>query len=142
MILTLPDKWIRKAISDKINNITVNGNVIPCFDSKVSTNIIPSYYVLMSTQTNQVNELTKCGDVWESSILLDVFTRYPITGNTGSRVLADDITDAVRALVNNLVLEGGFQVQNQVLDFPNDISSETQNENVFRKFIRIELTIN
>ena len=142
MILTLPDKWIRKAISDRINNITVNGNVIPCFDSVVSSNIIPDYYVLMSTQTNQVNELTKCGDVWESSILLDIFTRYPSTGNTGSRVLADDISDSVRNLVNNLVLEGGFQVQNQILDFPPDISSETQNENVFRKFIRIELTIN
>ena len=32
MVKSLPDKWIRKAISNKINNIVVDGVMIPCYD--------------------------------------------------------------------------------------------------------------
>ena len=75
--------------------------------------------------------------------MLDIVTRYESTGNTGSRLLADDITESVRNLLeDNLILEGGLKVINQKLDFPNDLSSVTENENVYRKFIRIELSIN
>lgn len=143
MILSLPDKEIRKAVFTLVNNITVDGNTIKCFDSRVTTSTIPSHYVLMTTQTNQVDESVKCGDRWQSSILLDIVTRYSGTGNTGSRLLADNITDAIRALlVNKLTLGSGLNVVHQKIDFPNDLSSTTENENIFRKFIRVELTIN
>lgn len=141
--LNLPDKFVRKALYTLLNNIVVNTQTIKIYDSRVTGNTIPSHYILMTTQTNQVDESVKCGDRWQSSILLDIVTRYSSTGNTGSRLLADDIADAVRNLLETkLTLEGGLNVIHQKLDFPNDLSSVTESENVFRKFIRVELSIN
>ena len=139
--LPLPDKYVRKALYTLLNGIVVNTNTINIYDSRV-VGTIPQHYILMTTQTNQVNRKTKCGDIWQSSILLDIVTRYDATGNTGSRLLADDITETVRNLLEtNLTLEGGLTVLEQTLDFPNDITSVTTNENIFRKFIRIEMDI-
>ena len=142
-MIPLPDKYIRKAIFDLCNGMEVNGNVINFYDSRVTGSTIPNYYVLMTTQTNVMNEQSTCGNRWESSILLDIVTRYYGTGNTGSRVLADDIADEIITLIQpKLTLGGGLNVIHQTLDLPNDISSVTENENIFRKFIRIELLIN
>lgn len=144
MIKPLPDKYVRKAVFDAVNNLVVNTLTIPAYDSRVSGNVIPQHFILMTTQTNQVNQMTKCGDVWESSILIDIVTTYDGSGNTGSRLLADNILDAVRNATNNLVLDvaSGLVVQKQIQDFPNDIVTITENENIFRKLMRLELTIN
>ena len=144
MIKQLPDKYIRKAVFDAINNIVVDTLTIPAYDSRVSGNVIPQHFILMTTQTNQVNQMTKCGDVWESSILIDIVTTYDGSGNTGSRLLSENILDAVRNATNNLVLDvaSGLVVQKQIQDFPNDIVTITENENIFRKLMRLELTIN
>lgn len=141
--LPLPDKYIRKALYTLLNGIVVDTETINIYDSRVTGGTIPSNYILMTTQSNKVNESVKCGDQWESSILLDIVTRYSATGNTGSRLLADNITEAIRNLLETkITLEGGLNVVMQDLDFPNDITTITANENVFRKFIRIELLIN
>ena len=144
MIKQLPDKYIRKAVYDAVNNIVVDTLTIPAYDSRVTGNVIPQHFILMTTQTNQVNQMTKCGDVWESSILIDIVTTYDGSGNTGSRLLSDNILDAVRNATNNLVLDvaSGLVVQKQIQDFPNDIVTITENENIFRKLMRLELTIN
>jgi len=144
--LVLPDKYVRKAIFTLLGGatgITVNTKTVKCYDSRVTAATIPSQYILMTTQTNRVDESVKCGDRWQSSILLDIVTRYSSSGNTGSRMLADDIAEAVRDLLETeLTLEGGLNIIKQKLDFPNDLSSMTENQSIFRKFIRIELTIN
>ena len=139
----LPDKWVRKAISDQINNMVVDGITIPCYDSKVPNNENTNTYVLMTTQTNLQLKENKCEDFWQSSILLDCFVRYIKSGNTGSRLLADNIGDQVRNLVNNLVLDvsSNLFIIFQDTNFENDIVSDTKNEIVYRKLIRIELTI-
>ena len=146
MLLNLPDKFVRKAVFLLLggaSGITVNTKNVKCYDSRVTASTIPSQYILMTTQTNSVDESVKCGDRWRSSILLDVVTRYSSSGNTGSRLLADDIADEVRnRLETNLTLEGGLNIVRQKLDFPNDLSSVTENQSIFRKFIRIELSIN
>ena len=144
MIKPLPDKYVRKAVYDAVNNIVVDTLTIPAYDSRVSGNIIPQHFILMTTQTSQVNQMTKCGDVWESSILIDIVTTYDGSGNTGSRLLSENILDAVRNATNNLVLDvaSGLVVQKQIQDFPNDIVTITDNENIFRKLMRLELTIN
>ena len=144
MIKQLPDKYIRKAVFDAVNNIVVDTLTIPAYDSRVSGNVIPQHFILMTTQTNQVNQMTKCGDVYESSILIDIVTTYDGSGNTGSRLLSDNILDAVRNATNNLVLDvaSGLVIQKQIQDFPNDIVTVTENENIFRKLMRLELTIN
>ena len=144
MIKQLPDKYIRKAVFSAVNKLVVDTFTIPAFDSRVSGNIIPQHYILLTTQTSQVNQMTKCGDVWESSILIDVVTTYDGSGNTGSRLLSENIIDAVRSATNNLVLDAssGLVIQKQTQDFPNDIVTITENENIFRKLMRLELTIN
>ena len=140
----LPDKHIRKAVFNAVNNIVVDTLTIPAFDSRVSGNTIPQHFILMTTQTNQVNQMTKCGDVYESSILIDIVTTYDGSGNTGSRLLADNILDAVRNATNSLALSAssGLVIQKQTQDFPNDIVTITDNENIFRKLMRLEFTIN
>jgi len=147
---SLPDKWVRKAVFDAINNMSVydvlsDTNIdIPCYDSRQVSNGGEPYYVLMSTQTNSVDKTTKCENSYQSSILLDVVTSYTSAGNMGSRVLADNILDKARELTNALSLDvsSGLTILKQTEDFPNDLVSITPNENVFRKFMRIELFIN
>ncbi len=140
----LPDKWVRKAISEAINNIVVDGKIIPCYDTRVTGKKNPKAYVLMTTQTNQVQKANKCESRWFSSILLDIVTIYDGAGNTGSRLLADNIADAIRNLTLTLTLDPASEltIVSQNEDFPNDITSETDFQNVFRKFIRYELLIN
>lgn len=150
MVKNLPDKWIRKAVTDAINNMTVfdslnNVNIqIPCYDTRVPNNITKDHYILLTTQTNNVNKLTKCEDSYESSILIDIITSYDGVGNPASRLLADDILDKARELTDNLVLDVGsnLTILRQTQNFPNDLSLITDTENVYRKFMRIEFFIN
>lgn len=141
---SLPDKWVRKAVFDAINNIVVDTLTIPCFDSEVPEGLEVDHYVLMTTQTNTVDKSNKCEYWYESSILLDIVTSYSGVGNPGSRLLADNIADAVRSATDVLTLDvaSGLVVLRQTQSFPNDVVTKTSVENIFRKFIRIELTIN
>ena len=140
----LPDKWVRKAVKLAVNNIVVNGKTIPCFDNRVTGRTIPLHYILMTTQTADENKATKCESRWEASILIDVVTTFKGTANVGSRNLVDDIMDSVRNLTKALVLDGasGLVIRNQTQDFPADITSITKTQNIFRKLMRIEMTIN
>ena len=150
MIKTLPDKWIRKAIFDVINNISVvdemSGDVlvVKCYDSRVMADNDVTQYVLMTTQTNTVDKSTKCGNRWESSILLDIVTTFNGAGNYGSRLLADNILDKVRELTDELVLDvaSSLEIVSQVQSFPSDLVSTNINTVVYRKFLRIEFLIN
>ena len=85
MIKQLPDKYVRKAVFDAVNNIVVDTLTIPAYDSRVTGSVIPQHFILMTTQTNQVNQMTKCGDVWESSILIDIVTTYDEIGRASCR---------------------------------------------------------
>ena len=143
---SLPDKWIRKAISDAINNIVVDTITIPVFDTRVTRDVnseMPMHYILMTTQSNDVDKASKCEYLWSSSILIDVITSYDLPGNPGSRLLADNILDAVRSGTLNLSLDAasGLEIINQSQNFPNDISTITKNESIFRKLMRLELKI-
>lgn len=142
MIKNLPDKWVRKAIFDVVNGITVDGNNILCFDSRVTGNGLNNY-ILLTQQSNEVDKSTKCDDSWEHSILIEIYVRYLITGNTGSRLLADNIADQVRSLTHELTLDlaSGFKIITQNQSFPNDIVDEDGSYMIYRKFIRKELLI-
>ncbi len=140
MITPLPDKWVRKAISDRVHNLDVGNKVIPCFDSNAA-NYKGDHYIIMSTQTN-VQTLNKCQDGWRSTILLEVFTRHKL--NHGSRVLVDDIINEMLIELEDLNLEpaSGLRIDNIGFSTPNDITSKAKGEIVHRKFLRYELLIN
>jgi len=143
---TLPDKWVRKAVYDAINGIVVDSMVIPCYDTHVTysaQNDEPNHYVLMTTQTNDVDKRNKCEWFYESSILLDIITSYSGAGNNGSRLLVDNITDTCRNALQDLTLDAasGLEIVTETMNFPSDITTDVGAEVIFRKFIRLELTI-
>jgi len=140
----IPNKWVRKAILTATSNMVVNGINIPVYDLRVPTNGNVNHYVLITTQTNSVNKYTKCGYAYESTVLLDIVTSYYGTGNELKRTLADDILDKLRELTNNLTLDvaSGLNIHRQTQDFPAGIETITPTENIFRRFLRIEMFIN
>tara|TARA_R110000796_G_scaffold251767_1_gene383927 strand:+ start:1128 stop:1562 length:435 start_codon:yes stop_codon:yes gene_type:complete len=144
MIKTLPNKWVRKAVFDAINNIEVDGKEIPCFDMRVPTTNKSNFYTLLTSQTNQEDKKNKCESLWESSILIDIVTIYNGVGNTGSRLAVDNITDAVRSSVQDLTLdsESGLQIMFQTVGGIDNLDTVTKSQNVYRILYRIELTIN
>lgn len=140
---SLPDKWVRKAIFESMNEINVGGTIIPFYDTNVPGGDIPPFYVLMTTQTNDVDKANKCEWFWQSSILLDIVTSYDLPNNPGSRLIADNIADEVRNKINSIQLDvsSGLEIITKTQSFPNDIATTTQNENIFRKLIRLEMLI-
>jgi hypothetical protein len=140
---SLPSKWIRKAAFDNLNGIFINNEVIPVYDEQVSGPIIPAHYILMTTQISDVDKNNKCEWFWNSSILLDIVTSYEKPGNPGSKLLADDIAEAVRDITKDLQLdtESGLEIITITQSFPPNITTVGDVENVFRNFVRLELII-
>ena len=134
-----PNKWIRKAIYTAINNMVVNGLTIPCYDTRVKPNENPNYYVLMTSQSKRRLNTNKCEEFWEADILLDIVTIYPAQGNTGSRLLVDDIEDKVRQLTNVLQVDN-FTVLFQNID-QTGLDNINDNTIVYRNLYRIILTL-
>ena len=139
MVSINPDKHIRKAIFDKINNIVVSGKTIPCYDSR-GTNA-PSNYVLLTSQTKEVDKATKCGYRWETMLLIEIFTKVTSSGNTGSRVFLNDIEQAVYTLLLPKLTVAGFENLTQNITFENSIDTPTDTELISRSFLRLNLTL-
>ena len=137
-----PDKYIRKALYDLLDGIEVDDNTIRIYDTRVTGVDIPNHYILMTTQTAEVDNFNKCEHAWDSTIVLDITTTYQRPGNPGSRLLLDDITEEVRfELEDYLTLGGGLEVIDQDISFPGDIPTITQNEIVYRRILRLSLKI-
>ena len=140
---SLPDKWIRKAIFALIDDIVVNSETIPCYDYRATGAYVPDYYTLMTVQSNEVDPNNKCEYFWDSEIVLDIITIYQRPGNTGSRLLADDILEAIRAAIQTVQLDvaSGLEIINRTHSYPNDLNFVSDNEIIFRKFLRLSLKI-
>ena len=139
MVSINPDKFIRKAISDNINNIVVSGKIIPCYDSRATN--APSNYVLLTSQTKEVDKATKCGYRWETMLLIEIFTKVSSSGNTGSRVLLNDIEQAIYTLLLPKLTVAGFENLTQNITFENSLDTPTDTELISRSFLRLNLTL-
>ena len=139
MVSINPDKHIRKAIFDKINNIIVFGKTIPCYDSRATN--APSNYVLLTSQTKEVDKATKCGYRWETMLLIEIFTKVTSSGNTGSRVFLNDIEQAVYTLLLPKLTVSGFENLTQNITFENSLDTPTDTELISRSFLRLNLTL-
>ena len=131
-----PDKWIRKYFSDTLNGLTVSGKVIPISDMRLPSN--SSAYILMTTIDKSHDQETKCSKVWNFQQTLDIVTIYQ--GNSGSRVLCDDIHEAVLNACNNITVQG-FTVLNTSYEFAPDLSSSDSTQTIFRKIIIFNLKL-
>jgi len=141
----LPEKWIRKAVSEAVGAFYIGDYLVKIFDTRVpAIELENDAFVIMSTQLTSESDNSKCGHIWESSLLLDITTIYRKPGNPGSRLLVDDITQEVKDSLDGLQLAvaSGMSIINIDLEYPPGIFSSTKSENAFRKFIRITLKIN
>lgn len=141
-VTTNPDKYIRKAVFDLTNNIIVNTKTIKCFDSRVTGNANLNEYILLTAQTKEVLKDTKCEHEWETSLLIEIYTRTSSAGNSGSRVLLNDIEDAVMTLLNPKITVTGFTNVTQNISYETQLETVTDTENIFRSFLRLNITLN
>lgn len=141
MISTSPDKYIRKAVHDLVNGIVVNGKQVFAFDSRLSGNSKLTEYILLSSQTKEVDKATKCGYRWETSLLIEIFTKTSSAGNAGSRVLVNDIEQAMLDLLNPKITVQGFVNLTQNITFEANLETVTESEIIFRSLMRLNLTL-
>lgn len=141
MVNVNPDKWIRKAVFDATNNIVVNSKIIKTFDSRVTGNSNFSEYILMTAQDKDVLKNTKCEHEWECSLLIEIYTRYSSSGNTGSRLLLNDIEQAVMDVLNPKLTIQGFTNVTQNITYETSLETVTDTENIYRSFLRINLIL-
>lgn len=139
--MTNPDKYIRKAVYNLTNNIVVDSKIIPCYDSRIAGNADILNYILMTAQTKDVDKATKCGNRWETSLLIEIYCKSSAAGNSGSRLLLNDIEQAVTDLLNPKIVIEGFETLIQNITFENSLETVTDTENIFRSFLRLNLTL-
>lgn len=136
-----PDKWIRKAVFELTNNIVVNSKIIKCFDSRVTGNANLNEYILMTAQDKEVLKDTKCENEWQCNLLIEIYTRTSSAGNSGSRVLLNDIEQAVMDLLNPKLVIQGFTNITQNITYETQLETVTDDSNIFRSFLRLILTL-
>jgi hypothetical protein len=141
MIETNPDKYIRKAVFDLVNGIVVNGKTINCFDTRVTGNAAADQYVLLTAQTKEVDKSTKCGYDWITSLLIEIYTKSSANGNSGSRVLVNDIEQSIYTLLRPKITVLNYTNQTQNVTFETQLETVTTTENIFRSFIRLNITL-
>jgi len=141
MVNVNPDKYIRKAVFDLVNNIVVSSKTIKCFDTRVANNQNITEYVLLTSQTKEVIKPTKCDYRWETSLLIEIYTKASSAGNQGSRLLLNDIEQAIYTLILPKVTVSGFTNLIQNVTFETQLETVTDSENIFRSFLRLNLTL-
>ena len=134
-----PDKYIRLAIHALVNNIVVSTKQIKCFDSRATN--ATSEYILLTAQTKEIEKVNKCAYRWESTILIEIYTKVSSAGNTGSRVLLNDIEQAVYTLLSPTLSVQNFQTLTQNISFENQLETITETDIIMRSFLRLTLTL-
>lgn len=131
-----PDKFIRRYFSNALSGIIFNGKLVKVYDSHTPNN--DDVLIILSTQTGSNDWNRKCSVDKNRTILIDVITRYK--GNTGSRLLLDDIIEEIMLRTKNIVVEN-FVVNDWSISFPNEIITHTATESIFRKIIQFNLNL-
>jgi hypothetical protein len=137
MISINPDKYIRKAIYDLLNNIVVSGKTIKCYDARVFGNQDVEQYIVLTNQTKSIDKTNKCEYRWQATVLIEIYTR-----DSSSRVFLNDIEQAVNDLLNPKITVENYDVITQDITYTTQLESFTDTENIFRSFMTLELTLN
>jgi hypothetical protein len=137
MISINPDKYIRKAIYDLLNNIVVSGKTIKCFDARVFGNQDVTDYIILGNQTKNIDKANKCEYRWNGTVMIEIYTR-----SSSSRVLLNDIEQAVTDLLSPKITVDNYEVIYQDISYVTQLESFTDTENIYRSFMTLELTLN
>ena len=131
-----PSKWIRQYFVNAFANMVVNGKTVKVYDTHTPNN--DDILIILSTQTGSNDRIDKCSITKNRTIEIQVITRYP--GNTGSRLLLDDIVEEIQNRIQEIVIPN-FKVWYWNISFPQDFTTNTETETIFRKIINYNLII-
>ena len=131
-----PSKYIRQYFVNAFANMVVSGKTVKVYDTHTPNN--DDVLIILSTQTGSNDRIDKCSITKNRTIEIQVITRYP--GNTGSRLLLDDIVEEIQNRVQNIQVNN-FTVQDWDVQFTNDFATTNTTETIFRKIINYNLII-
>lgn len=141
--MRLPDREIRKAISQALSGMTVVSPFggaeldITVHDYRLPEN--KTEYVLMINQWADLDRDTKCPEnTWNCGITLDIVTTFP--NEQGSRLLADIIQEEVWNRTKSLSIDH-FYNEEQTMRSPDDLETMTPTQNIYRKLIQYEFKL-
>lgn len=139
----LPDKWVRKAVYDRVNGQVVDGDPIPVYDYRSGQNR-PSRYVIMAAQANDYDPFALCGKRWEHVLNIECYSRVPSSGNPGSRLACDDIVDMVLDNLQDLTLDvaSGLTIVRYNVTLLSDFYEDDGQDIVASKIVQLNATIN
>jgi hypothetical protein len=131
-----PNKYIRQAYITLLAGIGV-----PIWDTSVPNDVVvPAKYILLSSQTkNEINR-TKCDKLWNFTLQVDIFSR----GTRGYSAFS--INDDIEELVTNIITPNvntdidlstfNFKCYNTFTTQPTDISQQLPNETILHRVLR------
>lgn len=131
-----PNKYIRKYFYDTLNGMVIQGQTIKVYDSHSPNN--DNVLIVLSTQTGSNDWQSKCSVDKNRDINLDVIVRKK--GNVGSRAMLDDIVEEIMSRTKEIEIEN-FKVQYFNVTFPNDLSTSTTTETIYRQIINFNFNI-
>ncbi len=91
----------------------------------------------MSNQTKNIEKANKCEYRWQGSVLIEIYTR-----KSSSRVLLNDIEQAVNELLTPKISVENYDVIFQDINYLTQLESFTDTENIYRSLLTLELTLN
>lgn len=141
----IPDKYIRQACIAAIN-AQLSGNYISCpiFETEVPMNVIPipSPRIILSSQTLNQENTTKCGHDWSSTIIIEVINEQQ--RGYSNKAIVEDILQ----LVNNAIdVSPGdlnispFVVYNTQVLGVTDMGYESPTKTINRKSVRYQFIL-
>lgn len=138
MIAPFPDNAINTELYNRLNNLDVNGTTFKFYVKQVTSDK-QKFYFLKSTQLNQP-DFTKCGTGYINSTEIQVVAILP--KNSGSELILNNAVAALFTELEDFNVSGALNVSKVELSVDNDLTEDIGGDIVYRKIVRMELTIN
>lgn len=139
--MIIPDKYIRLAII----NLATGVIDTPIYETVIPKSVIPTplTYILLSTQSKQQKNTSKCGHNWQCSIVLDICSNNQ--QGYSSKAVVEDIEQQLSDLIdlsgrNDIAIPPFTVLNTQMLD-SHDMSYETPTLTVSRKIVRYQFIL-
>lgn len=136
-----PGKYIRKAFIDSLGSLN-----IPIYDTAIPNDIdTPKQYILLSSQTKNEKNRSKCDKMWSCSINIEIYNRSN-RASVSTAILDDfeqQITDIITPDIRtNIDLSAAqLKVYYTYVDQPQDLPQWFGNETVSRRILRFRFDI-
>ena len=146
--MVTPDKYIRRAYLIALANVSSGSVSVPIYDRRVPVNVIPTpaTRIIISSQTKQIANETKCGHGWQCSILLDVISEQ--NNSFVNTAIVDDIEEQISDQIDiwqakdHDIKIPPFVCYRTLFSDSHDIEIETPTTTIIRKLIRYTHTLN